>query len=117
MTLLNTKKVFLTVLFLVLSGCYSSDIPKIEYSKNISGQIEFSNCEWSRLNLICRINNLTEKNIPQRVFVVSAYDAKDKLVFKELIKPTIDAGSYIEKWFESFKSRERVVKLMVDRKS
>ncbi len=102
------------LLLVVLSGCYSSAIPEIEYSQEAAQLIKFSECKWSRLNLICVVQNLTDKEIPQRSFSITAVDIKGDVVFVEVIKPIFDPGSTVEKWFESFKSRDRVVKLIVN---
>ncbi len=109
------RKMFSLILLLfILSGCYSTAIPEITYNQEIAELIKFSECKWERLNLICIVENLTDHNIPQRSFQISALDANGELVFKELIKTPIDANASVEKWFESFKSREKVVKLIVD---
>jgi hypothetical protein len=109
------KKYFLLLALVFLSGCYSEAIPQITYSQGAAELIKFSECKWIRLNLICIVKNLTDENIPQRSFRISALDANGTVVFKELIKTPIDANSSVEKWFESFKSRERVVKLIIEK--
>ena len=114
MALSIRKKYSWALLLVVLSGCYSSAIPEIEYSQEAAQLIKFSECKWSRLNLICIVQNLTDREIPQRSFAITAVDVNGDVVFVELIKPTFDPGSHVEKWFESFKSRDRVVKLIVN---
>lgn len=111
----NLKQYFLILFLVVLSGCYSEAIPEITYSENTGELIKFSECKWIRLNLICIVKNLTDKEIPQKNFTISALDASGAVVFKELIKTPIDANGSVEKWFESFKSREQVVKLIVEK--
>jgi hypothetical protein len=115
MTSTISKKHSLILFLILLSGCYSEAIPEITYNQGTAELIKFSECKWIRLNLICVVENLTGENIPQRSFTISALDAKGTVVFKELIKTPIDANSTVEKWFESFKSRERVVKLIVEK--
>ena len=111
------KKYSWALFLIVLSGCYSSAIPEVEYSPEAAQLIKFSECKWSRLNLICIVQNLTDREIPQRSFSITAVDVKGDVVFIELIKPTFDPGLTVEKWFESFKSRDRVVKLIVNTNS
>jgi hypothetical protein len=114
MNLLHLNKYTLLLLWVTLPGCYSTTIPQVEYSPQAAELIKFSECKWIRLNLVCTVKNLTDGNIPQRHFSISAHDASGEVVFEELIKTPIDANSTVEKWFESFKSRERVKKLVID---
>jgi hypothetical protein len=115
MTSIIRKKYSLILFLVIFSGCYSEAIPEITYKQGTAELIKFSECKWIRLNLICIVKNLTGENIPQRSFRISALDASGAVVFKELIKTPIDANGTVEKWFESFKSRERVVKLIVEK--
>jgi hypothetical protein len=115
MTSIVRKRHTLILFLVLLSGCYSEAIPEITYNQGTAELIKFSECKWIRLNLICVVENLTGENIPQRSFTISALGAKGTVVFKELIKTPIDTNSTVEKWFESFKSRERVVKLIVEK--
>ena len=108
------KKYSWAVFLLGLSGCYSEAVPQIEYSEQSARLIKFTECKWSRLNLVCMVKNLKDREIPQRRFLVTAVDKKGDVVFEELIKPSFDPEETVEKWFESFKSRDRVVKLIVN---
>jgi hypothetical protein len=115
MTSSSFGKPLLVLMITVLAGCPSQVIPEITYDQPSSALIKFSDCKWHRLNLICRVDNLTDQDIAQRGFTISAFDASGEVVFEELIKTPIDASSHVEKWFTSFKSRERVVRLGVEK--